>query len=336
MRLLLRSLIRKGFNMNTIFNGKLIYAALVALFISLLAGPVIIPVLHKLKFGQNIREEGPKSHKIKTGTPTIGGLIFIFSVVVTMLIMAVKYNDEGMIALYSFLAFGFVGLLDDGLKIYHKNNLGLRAYQKMLLLLIASVFLTYYGYNNPDIGTSIILPFAGKSINLGRFYIPFVIFYFLCVTNAVNLTDGLDGLASTITILVMTFFTIVSYTNSHYTLSVFSAIVTGGLLGFLRYNSYPAQVFMGDTGSLALGGAVAAVAMILKAELLVIIVGGIYVLEVLSDVIQVASYKLTKKRVFKMAPIHHHFELSGWHETKIVSVFSIITVILCLIGFLSF
>lgn len=322
--------------MNTIINGKLIYAALVALFISLLAGPVIIPVLHKLKFGQNIREDGPKSHKIKTGTPTIGGLIFIFSVVVTMLIMAAKFNDEGMIALYSFLAFGFVGLLDDGLKIYHKKNLGLRAYQKMLLLLIVSVVLTYYGYKNPNIGTNIIIPFWGKSLDFGKLYIPFVIIYFLSVTNAVNLTDGLDGLASTITILVMTFFTIVSYTNSHYTLSIFSAIVTGGLLGFLRYNSYPAQVFMGDTGSLALGGAVAAVAMILKAEILVIIVGGIYVLEALSVIIQVASYKLTKKRVFKMAPIHHHFELSGWHETKIVSVFSIITVVLCLVGFLSF
>lgn len=322
--------------MNNIINGKLIYAALVALFISLLAGPIIIPVLHKLKFGQNIREDGPKSHKIKTGTPTMGGLIFIFSVVVTMLIMAAKLNDEGMIALYSFLAFGFVGLLDDGLKIYHKKNLGLRAYQKMLLLLIVSVVLTYYGYKNPNIGTNIIIPFWGKSIDFGKLYIPFVIIYFLSVTNAVNLTDGLDGLASTITILVMTFFTIVSYTNSHYTLSIFSAIVTGGLLGFLRYNSYPAQVFMGDTGSLALGGAVAAAAMILKAEILVIIVGGIYVLEALSVIIQVTSYKLTKKRVFKMAPIHHHFELSGWHETKIVSVFSIITVVLCLVGFLSF
>jgi phospho-N-acetylmuramoyl-pentapeptide-transferase len=322
--------------MNTIINGRLIYSALVALFISLLAGPVIIPILHKLKFGQNIREDGPKSHKIKTGTPTIGGLIFIFSIVATMLIMAGKYNDEGMIALYSFLAFGFVGLLDDGLKIYHKKNLGLRAYQKMLLLFIASLAVTYYGYSNPGIGSNIIIPFTGKSFDLGVFYIPFVIFYFLSVTNAVNLTDGLDGLASTITILVMTFFTIVSAANSHYSLSIFSAVVTGGLLGFLRYNAYPAQVFMGDTGSLALGGAVAAVAMILKVELLVILVGGIYVIEALSVIIQVTSYKLTKKRVFKMAPIHHHFELSGWHETKIVSVFSIITVVLCLVGFLSF
>jgi len=148
--------------MNTIINGKLIYAVLVALFISLLSGPVIIPILHKLKFGQNIREDGPKSHKVKTGTPTIGGLIFIFSAVVTMLIMAVKFNDEGMVALYSFLAFGFVGLLDDGLKIYHKKNLGLRAYQKMLLLLIVSFALTYYGYNNPNIGTGLIIPFTGK------------------------------------------------------------------------------------------------------------------------------------------------------------------------------
>lgn len=322
--------------MKEVIDIRLIYGALISLVFSLLLGPIIIPILHRLKFGQNIRDEGPKSHMIKSGTPTLGGIIFIISTVISMIILKGKVNDEGMIALYSLLAFGFIGLLDDSLKIIHKNNLGLRAYQKMILLLIVSIFLSYYGYINDSIGTSIIIPFLGKSINLKALYIPFIIFYFIGTTNAVNLTDGLDGLATTITILVMTFFSLVSYSSSHYSLALFCGILAGALLGFLRFNSYKAQVFMGDTGSLALGGAVATVAMILRVEILVIIVGGIYVAETLSVIIQVASFKLTGKRVFKMAPLHHHFELIGWHESKIVSVFSIITVFLCLIGFLSF
>ncbi|MFA9398754.1 MAG: phospho-N-acetylmuramoyl-pentapeptide-transferase [Clostridiaceae bacterium] len=317
-------------------NGRLIYSVLVSFLIALVSGPIIIPILHKLKFGQNIRNEGPKSHQKKSGTPTIGGIIFIFSTTISMLFIVGKLNDEAMVAFYAFLIFGFIGFLDDALKIYHKKNLGLRAYQKMVLLLIASFIFAYYAKNNPNIGTSILLPFANKTVDLGWFYIPFIVFYFIGTTNAVNLTDGLDGLAATITLLVMTFFTLVSFNMAHYTLSLFCGILTGSLLGFLRYNSYPAQVFMGDTGSLALGGAVAAVAMILKVPLLVIIVGGIYVIETLSVIIQVACFKLTGKRVFKMSPIHHHFELSNWHETKIVSVFSIITVVLCLIAFLSF
>lgn len=206
----------------------------------------------------------------------------------------------------------------------------------MLLLLIVSFGFAYYGANNPEIGTSIILPFSEKSLDLGRFYIPFIIIYFAGTTNAVNLTDGLDGLATSITILVMTFFVIVSLEMGHYTLSIFCAVTAGSLLGFLKYNAFPAQIFMGDTGSIALGGAVAAVAMILKLPLLLIIVGGIYVVETLSVIIQVISFKLTGKRVFKMSPLHHHFELCGWHETKVVSIFSIITVILCMIAFLSF
>lgn len=314
---------------------RLIYSVLVGFFISILAGPVIIPLLHKLKFGQSIREEGPKSHQKKAGTPTMGGIIFIVSSFITMAIMIRKPGDESMVALYAFIAFGAIGALDDGLKIIRKKNLGLRAYQKMLLLLIVSGSFAYYAANNPNIGTSIIVPFAHKSINLGVFYIPFIILYFTAATNAVNLTDGLDGLATSVTLLVMTFFSLVSYATGHYTLTIFCAVVAGTLLGFLRYNAFPAQIFMGDTGSLALGGAVAAVAMILKFPLLVIIVGGIYVAETLSVILQVASFKLTGKRIFKMSPLHHHFELSGWHETKVVSVFCIVTVILCLLAFLS-
>lgn len=314
---------------------RIVYSVLIAFFISLVLGPILIPLLHKLKFGQNIREDGPQSHQKKAGTPTMGGIIFLLSSFITMAILIPKPSDEAMIALYAFIAFGIIGALDDGLKIIHKKNLGLRAVEKMVLLLIVSGVLGFYAATSSDIGTSIIVPFLQKSFNMGKWYVPFIVIYFAATTNAVNLTDGLDGLATSITLLVMTFFALVSFGQGHYTLSIFCGVIAGALLGFLRYNAFPAQVFMGDTGSLALGGAVATVAMILKMPLLVIIVGGIYALETLSVILQVASFKLTKKRIFKMSPIHHHFELSGWHETKIVSIFSIITVILCLIAFLS-
>lgn len=315
---------------------RIVYAVLIAFFIALILGPILIPILHNLKFGQNIREDGPQSHQKKAGTPTLGGLIFIIASFITMAILIRKpIDDEAMIALYAFVAFGVIGALDDGLKILHKNNLGLRAAEKMILLLVVSGFLAYYAATNTQIGTSIIVPFLRKNWNLGIWYVPFIILYFAATTNAVNLTDGLDGLATSITLLVMTFFALVSFGQGHYTLSIFCGVIAGALLGFLRYNAFPAQIFMGDTGSLALGGAVATVAMILKLPLLVIIVGGIYAIEALSVIMQVISFKLTKKRIFKMSPIHHHFELSGWHETKIVSIFSIITVILCLIAFLS-
>lgn len=314
---------------------RLIYSVLVAFFIALLAGPIIIPILHKLKFGQSIREEGPKSHQKKAGTPTMGGIIFIVASFITMALLIRKPGDEAMVALYAFVSFGIIGALDDGLKIIRKKNLGLRAYQKMILLLIASGSFAYYAAHSPYIGTSIIIPFGHKTWDLGVFYIPFIIVYFAATTNAVNLTDGLDGLATSITLLVMTFFALVSLATGHYTLSIFCGTVAGSLLGFLRYNAFPARIFMGDTGSLALGGAVAAVAMILKLPLLVIIVGGIYVAETLSVILQVISFKTTGKRIFKMSPLHHHFELSGWHETKVVSIFCIVTVVLCLIAFLS-
>ena len=314
---------------------RLIYSVLIAFFIAILEGPILIPLLHKFKFGQNIREDGPKSHLKKSGTPTMGGILFILATFITMAIIVKKPSDEAMVALYAFAAFGVIGGIDDILKILRKQNLGLRAYQKMILLLIVSGIFAYYSANNPDIGTSIIIPFAHKSCNLGVFYIPFIIIYFAATTNAVNLTDGLDGLATSVTLLVMTFLALVSFAMGHITLAIFCAVLAGALLGFLKYNAFPAQIFMGDTGSLALGGAVGAVAMILKLPLLVPIIGGIYVIEAASVILQVASFKLTGKRIFKMAPIHHHFELSGWHETKVVSIFCIITVILCLLGFLS-
>lgn len=314
--------------------SKVVYSVLVAFLVALLIAPFLIPMLHKFKFGQNIRDEGPESHKKKQGTPTMGGIIFIIATCITMVIIVRNPNDEAMVAVYSLVAFGVIGLIDDALKIIKKKNEGLKSYQKMILLLLASGVLGYYASNR--IGTDIMIPFlTSTTFDLGKLFIPFIIIYFVAATNAVNLTDGLDGLASSITLLIMTFFALVSFGMGYYTLSIFCGILAGALLGFLRYNSYPAQIFMGDTGSLALGGALGAIAMILKLELLVLIVGGIYVVETLSVIIQVISFKLTGKRVFKMSPLHHHFELSGWHESKIVAVFSITTVVLCLIGFLS-
>ncbi|WP_368487868.1 phospho-N-acetylmuramoyl-pentapeptide-transferase [Clostridium sp. BJN0013] len=314
---------------------KLIYSVLIAFFIAMLEGPILIPLLHKFKFGQSIREDGPKTHLKKAGTPTMGGIIFILATFITMAIIVKEPSDEAMIALYAFIGFGIIGAIDDTLKIVRKKNLGLRAYQKMILLLVISGIFAYYSANNPYIGTSIIIPFKKDTWDLGAFYIPFIIVYFASTTNAVNLTDGLDGLATSVTLLVMTFLALISFAMGHITLAIFCAILAGALLGFLKYNAFPAQIFMGDTGSLALGGAIGAVAMILKLPLLVIIIGGIYVVEALSVILQVFSFKITGKRIFKMAPIHHHFELSGWHETKVVSVFCIVTVILCLVGFLS-
>ena len=314
-------------------DPKIVMAIVISFIVASILGPIIIPLLHKLKFGQNIRQEGPKSHLKKAGTPTIGGLIFIFATIITMFIMVGNPTDEAMIALYSFVGFGFVGFLDDLLKIIKKKNEGLTSAQKMILLLIVSGFLTWYAYKY--IGTSINIPFLNGQINFGLFYIPFVMFYFAGVTNAVNLTDGLDGLATSVTVLVTTFLGIISYNLGHISLAIFCVALAGALLAFLRFNAFPARVFMGDTGSLALGGAVAMVALILKMPLILVLIGIIYVIETLSVILQVASFKLTGKRIFKMAPIHHHFEQLGWSETKIVSVFSIITVVFCFIAFAS-
>lgn len=313
----------------------LIIYSLVSFIISLLLGHFLIPILHRLKFGQPIREEGPESHQKKAGTPTMGGLIFILSSIITIFVIGKHINKEIYICLLSLICFGFIGLLDDGLKIYRKKNEGLTVKQKMFLLLAAAAAFSFIGYRSGSIGSAILIPFYGRMLNLGIYYIPFMIFYYISLTNSVNLTDGLDGLCTSVTLMVMTFFTLISYSLGYYTLSIFCAVIVGSLLAFLRYNSFPARIIMGDTGALALGGAIGAAGMILKLPLIVILVGGIYVLEALSDLIQIFFYKFTGKRVFKMAPIHHSLELSGWHEAKVVSLFCIITTVLCLVGYLA-
>lgn len=309
----------------------LILTFVIGVIIALILGPITIPLLRRLKFGQNIREDGPKSHLKKAGTPTMGGVMFILSTTIVMFIMSDSFTEKGMVALYSLIAFGFIGFLDDLLKILKKQSEGLTAWQKMLLLLIISGAFGYYSYVN--LPHDIVIPFTSFKLPLGMLYVPFVIFVYAAMTNAVNLTDGLDGLASTVSVLVLTFFGVLTFLIKDYSLTIFSVALIAGLIGFLKFNAYPAKVFMGDTGSLAIGGAITTIAIISGYPLLIVIVGGIYVLEALSVIIQVTSFKLTGKRVFKMAPIHHHFEQCGWNEVKVVTVFSIITVILCIIGF---
>lgn len=313
--------------------SKFILGMMISIMISLLLGKLFIPALIKLKFGQNIRKEGPKSHLIKSGTPTIGGLIFIAATILSVFIIDITPGEETIICLLALVGFGVVGFFDDILKIKRKQSEGLTPRQKMILLLCVSIALVWYAYVN--IGTDIYIPFMNITKDLKYLFVPFIIVYFVSVTNAVNITDGVDGLATTITILVMTFLCLISYAWKNYELAMFCGIFIGSLLGFLRYNSFKASVMMGDTGALALGGVVGVVAMFLKLELILLIIGGIYVVETASVVIQVSSFKATGKRIFKMAPLHHHFEALGWHESKIVAVFSIVTVLLCLVGFLS-
>ncbi|NFI39883.1 phospho-N-acetylmuramoyl-pentapeptide-transferase [Clostridium botulinum] len=315
--------------------SSVIYAVLFSFLLSTITSLFLIPLFKKLNLGQSIKNGIPISHKKKAGTPTFGGIIFIFSSIITMSFIIKNYNKEFLLVISSLIAFGLIGFIDDTLKKIHKKNEGLTSKGKMILLLFVSSIFAIYSYYDPSIGSIIMFPFTKKLFDLRILYIPFIIFYYVSTTNALNLTDGLDGLAASITLLVVTFFIFLSFGMGHYTLSISCGCIAGALLGFLRYNCYPAKIIMGDTGSLALGGAIATIAMILKNPFIVIIVGGIYVIEALSSLIQIVFFKLFGKRIFKMARIHHSFELHGWHETKIVSVFSIITTILCLIGFLS-
>ncbi len=316
-------------------NYKDIIRVIVISFaITLLLGPILIPILKRLKVGQSIREEGPKTHYKKSGTPTMGGIIMVAAVLITT-ISSGMLNKDMMILLLITVGFGVIGFVDDFIKVVLKRSLGLRAYQKLIGQVVLAVILALYQSNNTLYGTEIIIPFLGTTFDLGPLYVPFIVVVVLGTVNAVNFTDGLDGLASGVTLIVLSFFSLVSLNIGMNSIAIFSAALAGACLGFLRHNSYPAKVIMGDTGSMALGGAVSAIAVLLNLPLIIPIVGGIYFAEILSVMIQVTSFKLTKKRVFLMTPIHHHFELKGWKETKIVLVFWTITVILCLIGIYS-
>lgn len=314
---------------------KMIIAVLVSFALSVIMGPVVIPMLRKLKMGQTEREEGVQSHLLKAGTPTMGGVIIIAAITITSLLF-VKDYPKIIPVLFVTVGFGIVGFLDDYLKVVLKRSDGLFPKQKMALQIVITAIFAYYMVKIAGVSLEMLLPFSGgKYLNIGWLAVPLLFVAVIGTVNGVNFTDGLDGLASSVTLIVATFFSVVAIAT-HSGIEPITCAVVGALLGFLLFNVYPASVFMGDTGSLALGGFVASTAYMLQMPLFIILVGAIYLIEVLSVMIQVTYFKKTGgKRIFKMAPIHHHFELCGWSETRVVAVFSIITAVLCLIAFMA-
>lgn len=315
-------------------NRTVILPVIISFAISALLGPVVIPFLRRLKVGQTVRDEGPKAHLKKNGTPTMGGILIMIAVVVTSLIY-VKDFPKIIPILFLTLGFGLIGFVDDYIKVVMKRSEGLKPWQKMAGQFIVTGIFAYYLTNYTDVSLAMKIPFLSNHyLNFGIFNIPVLFFVVIGTANGTNFTDGLDGLASSVTVIVATFFTVVAIGTGSGIEPITCAVV-GALLGFLLFNVYPASVFMGDTGSLALGGFVAATAYMLQMPLFIVIVGFIYLTEVLSVILQVSYFKMTGgKRIFKMAPIHHHFELCGWSETRVVTVFSIVTALLCLLAYM--
>ncbi len=311
---------------------NLTITTLIAFVLVMVMGPILLPLLHKFKFGQTVRDDGPQTHLAKTGTPTMGGVMLIISILITTILRS-KLNSDVFMALLCMLGFGVVGLLDDYVKIKKERSLGLTPMQKIIMQVLLAVVISVYRYKTIGQGDQFIIPFINIGLSVGILYIPIMVIIILGTVNAVNLTDGLDGLASGITAIVSMFFLIFAFAvvnNSE--ISQLSAATLGACLGFLWFNVNPAKVFMGDTGSMALGGAVAAFAIFTNSALIIPIVGGIYFAEALSVIIQVLYFKKTRKRIFKMAPLHHHFEQCGWPETKVVFIFWIVSVVLALVG----
>ncbi|MCI5919678.1 MAG: phospho-N-acetylmuramoyl-pentapeptide-transferase [Roseburia sp.] len=313
---------------------EVVIPVMIAFAISAILGPIVIPFLRKLKIGQTERKE-LESHQKKMGTPTMGGIIILASIILTSLFY-IKDQPKIIPILFMTVGFGAIGFLDDYLKVVLRRSDGLLAWQKMILQIIVTTVFVVYMLNYTDVSLTMLLPFSGgKYWNIGWVAVPLMYFVVIGTVNGVNFTDGLDGLASSVTIMVATFFSVVAIgTNAG--VSAITCAVVGALLGFLLFNVYPASVFMGDTGSLALGGFVAATAYMMQMPLFILLVGFIYLVEVLSVIIQVTYFKKTGgKRIFRMAPIHHHFELGGWSETRVVAVFSIVTAMLCLVALLA-
>jgi phospho-N-acetylmuramoyl-pentapeptide-transferase len=311
---------------------RVIIPVIIAFGVCAILCPLLIPFLKRLKFGQYIREEGPQSHQKKSGTPTMGGIVIVLSIAITSLLYIKDY--KGIIPiLFSTIGFGIIGFMDDYIKVVMKRNLGLRVWQKLIAQILVTAILGYYLVNFTDVGTAMLIPFSGgKYLSTSYLFIPIFFVTVLGTVNGSNFTDGLDGLESSVTVLIATFFTVVAI-GMKSDISPITGAVAGSLLAFLLFNVYPAKLFMGDTGSLALGGFVAATAYMLQMPIFILVVALVYLVEVLSVILQISYFKLTKgKRFFKMAPIHHHFELMGWAETRVVAVFAIITTILCLIA----
>ena len=312
-------------------------AMLSAFILTLICGKLFIPLLRKLKFGQQVRDDGPQAHLKKAGTPTMGGIIFIIPIAVLAFIFTRGSIDFTLVCVLITIGYALIGFIDDYIKVVKKRSLGLKAYQKIIGQFGLAIIFAVYAYKNPFIGSCVYIPFTSVTIDLGIWYIPLIVVAMIAMVNSTNLTDGIDGLLSSVSLvctcavsavlflLIFTnFFEYSPYllTNSK-NLFAFCGILMGGCMGFLIYNSNPAKVFMGDCGSMGIGGALAAVCILMRMPFLLIIAGGIYLLESLSDIIQVVSYKTRKKRVFKMAPIHHHFELCGMSETQVVTMFTI-------------
>jgi len=312
----------------------IIFTILLGFLITVLLSPIFIPFLRRLKFGQSIREEGPKSHQKKTGTPTMGGIMILLSITVTTLVMTEKFSTasvETYLLLLVTLGFGLLGFLDDFIKVVMKRNLGLTSKQKLLGQIVISVIF-YIIFKQSDFSTVISIPLTDLSIDLGWGYVFFIIFWLVGFSNAVNLTDGLDGLVSGTAATAFGAFAVLAWSQSQFELAIFAVAVAGAVLGFLVFNAHPAKVFMGDTGSLALGGAIATVAILAKLEVLLLIIGGIFVIETLSVILQVISFKTTGKRIFRMSPLHHHYELIGWSEWRVVVTFWTVGLLCAIIG----
>lgn len=316
-------------------NFTFAFPVLISFTISALLGPVVIPYLRKLKVGQTTRDDGPQSHLKKNGTPTMGGIMILLAVVITSLFYMKEY-PKILPILFLTLGFGIIGFIDDYIKVVLKRSLGLRAWQKMAMQIVVTGLFVYYLVTfHPEMLLMKIPFMSGKLLDLGMLSVPAVFVVVIGTVNGTNFTDGLDGLASSVTVMVATFFSVVAI-GTESGIEPITCAVVGALLGFLLFNVHPASVFMGDTGSLALGGFVAGTAYMLQMPIFIIIVGAIYLIEVLSVMLQVSYFKITKgKRIFKMAPIHHHFELCGWSETKVVAVFSIVTALLSLVALMA-
>jgi len=314
--------------------GVQFITALVSFIITAVLGILLIPVLDKLKFGQRVRDDGPQSHLKKMGTPTMGGIIFIPAIALATLLFS-DINVDTVALIFIITGFGLIGFADDFIKISKKRSLGLRANQKLLFQLLLSAGLMIYIFTYYAKPTEIIIPLHHLRLDLGLFYIPFTVFLILGTVNSVNLTDGLDGLVSGI-IAIIAFFYTALLAQSNLNLAIFSSAVTGGCLGFLLFNRHPARVFMGDTGSLGLGGALAAITVLSRSHLFLAIIGIIFIIETLSVILQVLSFKFTGKRILKMSPIHHHFELCGWSERKVVHTFWLITLIAGILALMMF
>jgi phospho-N-acetylmuramoyl-pentapeptide-transferase len=325
----------------------LILAVLAAFAICLVIGPLLIPALKRLKFGQNIREDGPQSHMSKAGTPTMGGIILVLAIAASTFAFSTGSYQYPLFTILIMLGYAIIGFLDDIIKVVKKRNLGLKPYQKIIGQLGLAIVIALYGYFY--IGTELIVPFANINWDIGIWFIPLTIFVAVATTNSVNLTDGLDGLASGVTMIISAALAIIIY--YFYTIAnaagqtldavnlqnmmVCAGALAGACLGFLRFNAFPARIFMGDTGSLALGGILTAIMVTTRLQLMLPIMGIMIVVNTVSALLQRYYYKITKKRLFKMAPLHHHFELKGAHETKVVSAYMIITAAACLLALLT-